>query len=201
VVKMCVKRFKELLKTPGVAIKKAKKERDIGKTINVLIATWILCGFSFFIVAVKEGISLLTGMGISVSIFLFGVLLTMVAGYFIHLIMNVLGGRGKYAQGLTSITYSFFPLSFGSLITAFLFLIHPVLGVIVGFIIMGAYAALGLSILYKSVKELFSVDIITAWIGISLLILAFVLTIYTIMIYSPGVLANIIARYNFPTSI
>ena len=198
---MCVERFKELLKTPVVAIKKAKKEKDIGKTINVLIVTWILCGFSFFITAVKEGISSLTGMGISISIFLFGVLLTMVSGYFIYLIMNVLGGRGKYSEGLTSVTYSFFPLSFGSLITAFLFLIHPIIGIILGFVIMGAYAALGLSILYKSVKELFSVDIITSWIGIGLLILAFVLTIYAIMLYSPGVLADIIARYKLPTSV
>lgn len=194
-IKVCVERLKELLKTPLTAIKKAKKEKDIGKTINVLIVSWILCGISFFIIGVREGISLIKITGFSISVFLLGVLSTIIFSYFTYLIMNVLGGRGRYFAGLTSITYSCFPLSFGAIVTAFLFLLHPALGLILGFIIIGAYAALSLSILYKSVKELFAVDLITSWIGLGLLILAIVITIYAVILFYPGVLTQFLTRY------
>jgi len=190
-----MKRLRELLKTPLTAIKNAKKEKDIGTTINVLIISWILCGVSFFIVGIREGISLLNITGFSISVFLLGILCTMLFGYFTYLIMNVLGGKGRYFAGLTSLTYSCFPLSFGSIVTAFLFLLHPVLGIILGFIIVGAYAALSLSVLYKSVKELFAVDLITSWIGLGLLVLAITITIYAVVLFYPGVLAQVLTRY------
>jgi len=197
---MCIKRLKELLKTPLTAIKKAKKEKDIGKTINVLIISWILCGVSFFIVGVREGVSLLNVIGFSVSVFLLGILCTMLSGFFIHIIMNVLGGKGRYFAGLTSVTYSCFPLSFGSIITAFLFLLHPALGIILGFIIVGAYAALSISILYRSVKELFAVDLITSWIGMGLLAAAIIITIYAVVLFYPGVLTQFLIRYTITPS-
>ena len=192
--------FKELLKTPLTAIKKANKKKDIGETINILLVSWILCGISFFIIGIREGISLITISGFSISVFLLGILGTMLVAYFIYLIMNVLGGRGRYFAGLTSLTYSCFPLSFGAIITAFLYLLHPALGVILGFIIMGAFAALGLSLLFKTIKELFAVDIITSWIGISLLILAIVITIYAVILFYPGVLTEFLTRYTIATS-
>lgn len=195
-----MKRLRELLKTPLTAIKNAKKEKDIGKTINVLIISWILCGISFFIVGVREGISLLNITGFSISVFLLGILCTMLFGYFTYLIMNVLGGKGRYFAGLTSITYSCFPLSFGSIITAFLFLLHPVLGIVLGFIIVGAYAALSLSVLYKSVKELFAVDLITSWIGLGLLATAIVITIYVVVLFYPGVLTQFLTKYTITPS-
>jgi hypothetical protein len=192
--------FKDLLKTPLIAIKKAKKKKDIGETINILLVSWILCGISFFIVGFREGISLITISGFSISVFLLGILGTMLVAYFIYVIMNVLGGKGRYFAGLTSVTYSCFPLSFGAIITAFLYLLHPALGVILGFIIMGAFAALGLSLLYKTIKELFTVDIITSWIGISLLILAIVITIYAVILFYPGVLTEFLTKYTIATS-
>jgi len=195
-----MKRLRELLKTPLTAIKNAKKEKDIGKTINVLIISWILCGISFFIVGIREGISLLNITGFSISVFLLGILCTMLFGYFTYLIMNVLGGKGRYFAGLTSLTYACFPLSFGSIVTAFLFLLHPALGIILGFIIVGAYAALSLSVLYKSVKELFAVDLITSWIGLGLLATAIVITIYVVVLFYPGVLTQFLTKYTITPS-
>jgi len=180
-----MERLKELFKSPTLAISKAKREKNISKTLWILILTWILFGLSIFIVSAKM-FTIMISIGVAVSVFLIGLLCSMFCGYLIEIIMNVLGGKGKYYEGLTTATYAKFPISFGFIITALLSLIHPFTGVI-GFVIIAITVALGLSIYFRGIKELFGTDTLTTFIGFVVLIYVFVIAVYaTIIISAPG---------------
>lgn len=87
-----LERIKELLKSPSIAINKAKKERDVYKTFWILIITWILMGLSFSIIALKVSVPFIS-IGIGIAIFTFGFLFSLFCSYVIAIIMNVLGGK------------------------------------------------------------------------------------------------------------
>ena len=182
---MCTKTLNQLLKSPLVAINNAKREKDIGKTIWILILTWVLVGLSFLLVSMRM-LSPLMSVGIGVTFFLLGILCSVFCSYIIVIIMNVLGGRGKYFEGLTVMTYSSFPISLGIFITALLTSIHPILGTI-GFIIIAVKTALSLSIYFRSVKVLFRTDMLTTFIGFLIVLYVFMISIYLTIIMSSTV--------------
>jgi hypothetical protein len=179
---MCCKTLNQLLKSPLDAINRAKREKNMGKTIWILILTWFLIGASFLIVSLKMFTALIS-IGVGITFFLLGVLCSIFCGYIIVIIMNVLGGRGKYFEGLTVMTYSSFPISVGIFITALLTLIHPMLGFI-GFIIIAVKTALSLSIYFRSVKVLFGTDMLTAFIGFLIILYVFMISLYLTVIMS-----------------
>ena len=176
-----LERIKELLKSPLIAINKAKKERDVYKTFWILIITWILMGLGFSIIILKT-FNPIISIDAGIIVFLFGLVFSLFCSYITSIIMNVLGGKGKYYQSLTATTYSSFPVSVGFFITAILAFIHPIL-IIFGLILLIITAALSFSIYFKSIKELFSVDMITTFVGFIILIYVFVLSVYIISIF------------------
>jgi hypothetical protein len=190
-----LERIKELLKSPLIAINKAKKERDVYKTFWILILTWILMGLSFSIIALKAFIPIIS-VAIGIGIFAFGFLFSLFCSYVIAIIMNVLGGKGKYYEALTATTYSSFPVSVGFIIAAILAFIHPIL-LIVGFILLVITSALSFSIYFKAIKEFFNVDMITTFIGFIILIYIFILSIYIVSMFG---LAGILPINSLPVA-
>jgi len=176
-----LERIKELLKSPSIAINKAKKERDVYKTFWILIITWILMGLSISIIALKAFPPFIS-VGSGIVIFIFGFLFSLFCSYVIAIIMNILGGKGKYYEALTATTYSSFPVSVGFIITAILAFIHPVL-LILGFILLIITSALSFSIYFKAIKEFFNVDMMTTFVGFIILIYVFILSIYIISMF------------------
>jgi len=189
---MCGKTLKQLLKSPLDAINRAKREKNIGKTIWILILTWVLIGVSFLIVSMRM-FSPLISVGVGITFFLLGVLCSVFCGYIIVVIMNVLGGKGRYFEGLTVMTYSSFPISLGIFITALLTLIHPMLGVI-GFIIIAVKTALSLSIYFRSVKVLFRTDMLTSFIGFLIILYVFMISIYLTVLMSSSIASPFLSR-------
>jgi len=189
---MCCKTLNQLLKSPLDAINKAKREKDIGKTIWILILTWVLVGASFLIVSWRMFTPLIS-VGVGVTFFLLGILCSVFCGYIIVIVMNILGGKGKYFEGLTVMTYSSFPISLGIFITALLTLIHPILGVI-GFIIIAVKTALSLSIYFRSVKVLFGTDMLTVFIGFLIILYVFMISLYLTVILSSTVTSPFLSR-------
>jgi hypothetical protein len=109
--------------------------------------------------------------------FVFGILASVFLGFVLKQLMGALGGNGDYFEGLTVFSYMIFPLSVGLLISS-VFSRIPILGGLLIFVTIVITAAMSLGLLFRSVKELFKVDMITAWIGISLLILVMVLAMW-----------------------
>jgi hypothetical protein len=120
----------------------------------------------------------------SLAIFLFGILFNIFFGYIINLVMNILGGKGKYYEALTATTYSSLPISFGFLLMSMLYAIHPILGITIGIVAITITTASGLSIYFRAIKEFYSTDMLTNFIGFLIIFFALFISIYVSVMYS-----------------
>ncbi|MCX6815572.1 MAG: YIP1 family protein [Candidatus Aenigmarchaeota archaeon] len=163
----------DILKNPVSALEKAKKSKNTNKSIIVLAESAILFALTS-IVAIMKG----TGFApasyslVAVSaiiIFLVILIFSMIIGYAMKIIVNILGGKGGYYEGLTAISYSLMPVSVAVFVSSLLSLVTG--GPIIGIIVLIIGFASGISLLYRSIKELFKTDMLTAFIAVSVLIL------------------------------
>ena len=74
------------------------------------------------------------------------------------------------------IVYSMMPLAAGGLVLAVLSLV-PLLSVL-GALVFGVSAAIGISSLYRGIRDLFGVDSVTSFVAVSVLVLTLVVTLY-----------------------
>lgn len=98
-------------------------------------------------------------------------------GWITKLIMNLLGAEGSYFDGLTTIAYPVLAVSVGILL-AMLFSYIPLIGTVLSFIAVAVFFTIGYASLYRFAKELFDTDMITAFVGISVLMAIVVVSIY-----------------------
>lgn len=92
-------------------------------------------------------------------------------GFILHSIMEVLGGKGSLLKGVSSVVYSVLPVAIGTLVastTAYIPLFGPVISYASIFLLGG----LGYAILYRMTRDLFDVNMITTFVGISLVLAA-----------------------------
>lgn len=178
-----MERVSEILTNPVTAILKAKKEKNIAKTLFILIFSWILIGISFFLVLYRTTIALVS-FGSGLAVFLFGILFSIFYSYITDIVMNILGGKGKYYESLTATTYSSLPISIGLLLTSILSSLHPMLGGIIGFLAIVITTALSLSIYFRAIKELYSTDMIITFVGFLLIIFVLMIAFYLSFAFS-----------------
>jgi hypothetical protein len=179
-----MERLKDILFNPVTAILKAKKERNLNKTLMIMILSWVMVGMGVFLEMYSMGLNV--ALVSSLAIFLFGILFSLFCSYIISIVMNILGGRGRYSDGLTATTYSSLPISLGILITALLSTINPFLGAIVGFMVIAVTAALTLSIYFRAIKELYSTDMLMVFIGFLIVLYVFLISVYLSIGFSIG---------------
>ena len=167
--------MKLLISDPPSAISRSKNPNDMIDTIEILLAAWGMIGLGILIAF--GGASATFGIGLALLVFSLGVAGTIFYGWLLHIVMGNLGGKGKFYHGLTALTYAKFPIAFGVLVACILWHLPP-LGMFLSLIVLIIFSLMGLSTLYRSVKDFFAVDMITAWIGISIIILGTLLSTY-----------------------
>ncbi len=167
----------EIIKYPAKAIEKAKKSKNMNKTLTVLIEAAVIFGIAAAIVVAK--LPLTTGLlaAAAAASFISGLLLVIVAALFLglvlHTVAGILGGKGEYYNALTTVTFALTGPVLGILIAALLSFI-PVIGVVVGFIVLALTIAHGISVLYKGTKDLYGIDMVTTLVIISVMTLAII---------------------------
>jgi len=181
---MILETLREILFSPMTIINKAKKRRDINETLEVLVAVWLLFSFSNFFLTVSFGFAPLIQYIITLMIFFIGVLFTIFFSYLLEIILRNFGGRGAYFESLTSFSYGLLPLSLGVFITSLLGSTHYVLGGSLGFLIIALTASIGFSTFFRSLKDMFAVDLTTAAIGFGILMLITLFSIYISLVFS-----------------
>lgn len=179
-----LERLKEILVNPVTAILKAKKEKDLTKTLLILIYSWLSIGVSFFLF--YRSSSMLIAFGSSLAIFLFGILFSLFYSYLIGIVMNILGGKGKYYESLTATTYSSLPISLGLLLMSILFAINTMLGIIIGFFVIAITTALSLSIYFRAIKEFYSTDMLIVFLGFLIILYVLMIAVYISIGFSIG---------------
>ncbi|MFH0929193.1 MAG: Yip1 family protein [Candidatus Aenigmatarchaeota archaeon] len=170
---MCFKTLKSILTNPAEAISKAKKSKNVSETLWILFLSFVMIGAGLSIVSLGMFTAVVSA-AVGITILLLGSLFSAFLGYLLSIVMNILGGKGKVKDGLAVVSYSIFPISIAVLVTALLSMIHPTIGFL-GFILMAVQTALGFSIYFRAVKELFKTDMVRVLIG-------FLIMIYVIMI-------------------
>ncbi|MFH0836563.1 MAG: YIP1 family protein [Candidatus Aenigmatarchaeota archaeon] len=173
------------LRKPAEAILETKKKKNMGKTIGYLVLSAVLLAIAAAIASAKTG--LLLGMietgplVLAVGMFLLVVVGAFVVGWIVTLIATILGGKGDQYEGLTSVTNALFVPSIGALVAVLVSFV-PYVGLPLIFLVLAISISIGLASLYRSVKELFSTDMITAFVVVSVLSLALILALFATMI-------------------
>ncbi|MEM7819437.1 MAG: YIP1 family protein [Candidatus Aenigmatarchaeota archaeon] len=180
----------DLLRNPVKAIEDAKKQKNMTKIFSITVLTAIIFAISIGIFMFRTAFSttpLIIG-GSMIVFFLFSLVCILFLGLIVEISVNTLGGKGTYYEGLTSSTYSLFIISVGLLIAS-IFMLVPY-GIVVSVIVFGVLLSLGLSILYRSVKELFKTDMITSFVTISIVTMTFFIALFLISVLTVGDLSK-----------
>jgi len=166
---MCI----DILRNPAGAIVKAKKSRNMNKTLLALIEASVLLAIASAIVVIKTGaysqLAYTIALASAVTIFVMVLVLSLIMGYVLKIIATTLGSTGRYYDGLTVFAYSLIPMS-ASIFLGAIFALVPG-GAIISVIALALGFASGLSLLYRGVKEMFKTDMVTAFVAVSVLIL------------------------------
>ena len=173
------------LRNPSEAILESKKKKSIGKTIGYLALSAVLLAIAAAISSAKTGLLLgMIGTGpliLAVGVFLLVLVGAFVVGWIVALVATILGGKGDQYEGLTSVANALVVPSIGALVAVLVSFI-PYVGVPLLFLVLAISISVGLASLYRSVKELFSTDMITAFVVVSVLSLALILALFATMI-------------------
>ena len=166
----------KLFTSPGEIVKELKKKKSMGNSMGVLALAGVLFAITAVIGTTKlisfvpgnEILGGLGGMGLGVAavsafliVFIGGIFL----GWILKLVMNTLGTKGGYFEGLTSIAYPFLILSVSNLLSVIVVYI-PYLGGLLAFLVTIILTAMAFALTYRLIKDLFATDMITAFIGL-----------------------------------
>ena len=110
-------------------------------------------------------------------------------GYLIMTAMRTLGGSGGFGEGLTAVAYSLFVPGIAMFVNGILVSSAVlsrsgsamILAMFLGGALMLWGAVIGFATLYRSLKELFSTDMITAFVGATVLTIAGMVVIWQSM--------------------
>jgi len=193
----------KILLAPDKAILEAKKKRDLTKSLIILLISSLL--FLATVVVYYWSTDKLENLlkpefPVGVYAFIIPFVGSLFLGFVLVIAVNTLGGNGVYFDGLTTLSYSLLPLSIGiflsitinSLLGALKITdlnINMIIGLI-SFAIGTFFSAESVAIIYRAIKEFFETDMITAFIGATVLSAAIVIPLY-VMIYLPIILTLI----------
>lgn len=165
---MCI----EVLKNPVGAISTAKKSRNMGKVLLTLVEACIFIALVPLVSLASAGISepyVSFALVTSLTIFVLVLVFSIITGCVLRIAATTLGGSGGYYEGLTVVSYSLVPVSLSILISAAFSLVPA--GAFIGVIALLFGFSLGLSTIYRGVKDMFKTDMITSFVTVSVLVL------------------------------
>lgn len=179
------------LLNPVETILKAKEEKDMVRSILILLVASVLLGLAAAIAIlavplgdldIPTGGFMAIGAGImAVVVFILVFIAGLFSGLVLRLVFTILGGEGTYFEGLTVVAYSLLPLSIGMIVTSLA--IHvPFVGGIIAFVFFAIFSAVAYATMYRAAKELFETDMITAFVGISVIAAVMILSLYVLIL-------------------
>lgn len=171
------------LSKPAEAILESKKKKDLKHAITYLLLSSLLISIAGSIAAAK--ISAETSMVVGIGMFLMILIGSLILGWLIQLITTTLGGKGCYREGLTSVTNSLVVPSIGA-VAAAVFSYVPYVGLPLIFVTLAVSFSIGIAVLYRSIKELFSTDIITAFVVVTILAISIVMALLGTVLSLPA---------------
>ncbi len=178
----------EIVKSPAKAIASAKKKGG-QHTIKLLLVNSLLIAVAFGLFLVRFSSVSATFANIALIAastgFLLSFILSVFFAYTLQIIVNTLGGNGKYMDGLAVMAYSLTGISLG-LVVCSLVLFVPMVGPMLALLILSITTALSVATLYRAIKDLFRTDMIVSFVSVSILIISMMVAIYGITLLTIG---------------
>lgn len=112
-----------------------------------------------------------------IGYFILGLVATLFIAYLLEISVNILGGNGQYYNALTALTLGMVAPAIAFLLFSLLTLI-PTIGLFLGAIVMAIGAILGITTELRAIKEMFRVDMFTAFIGLIIAYAGLLLAVY-----------------------
>ena len=104
-------------------------------------------------------------------------------GWLIALAANVLGVKGGFFEGLTSVAYSVLYLSMGFLITGiFSLLSNPAILLVASFVSVMIFGVMSYMVLFRAVKDLFATDLLTTFIIVGAIFAVAAFSVYSLVL-------------------
>jgi len=171
---LTLQKLKELLVSPHEIIARKAKTKDKNETIVMLTINWIL---------IAIGVALFSqNYSLAPAILVLGIVGTLIAAFYIYLAFTVMGGKGDYTSVLISLTYPFFGVAFSTLVISLIYIWLETASFFIGAILFTLYFTVGLTGMFRVLKENFKMELVTVWIVISLLLLAIFISFYKLAI-------------------
>ncbi|MBI2578643.1 MAG: hypothetical protein HYW26_02955 [Candidatus Aenigmarchaeota archaeon] len=177
----------DAVRKPASALNSYRKH-DLRRTLKLLItsafffslgASLLVSKIAFLAGAFSPGIF----AGFLLAVFALVILVSLGLGLVHEMISGIMGGRGKYYESLTAISFFWAAPSVGLFITSLLLFV-PYVGIILGSFIVALTFSTGLASLYRSTKELAKVDTLTSYIIVSILMLSFFVMFYSMIVFN-----------------
>lgn len=196
------------LKNPSEAVEEMKEKTTV-KTMQGSLLMMFIAGIVFSLNS-YVGLSLIKSMGLEITgpkllvsviemstanlaagtfflVFIGGLFF----GYITKMVMNLLGGNGDYWDGLTTVSYPVFSVSVGILLAMVLSYV-PMVGPALAFVFVAVFFAIGYSSMFRLAKDMFGVEMIEAFIGITVVLAIGLVAVYGGLLTTPeGVMAVI----------
>lgn len=172
----------ELIRNPGSSLARARKSKDMGKSVNVLLTSSFLASVSLIFAVFRVSATSVTPLmivSLGAVAFFMTILMAMIFGWTTQIIATTVGGKGKYYEGFTTVVYSLFAPSLG-LLAASLMTVAPGTWPISMSILFPSFA-LGVATFYRGVKELFRLDTPSSMATVAATIISFLLTAYALI--------------------
>ncbi|MBI2675769.1 MAG: YIP1 family protein [Candidatus Aenigmarchaeota archaeon] len=184
----------EYLLNPQEFFKRAKANKSLINSVVYLIVGAVLVNLSMAVTASKYSpfLSQLFSAG-SLALLILTFFGGLLFSYIFQLTFTALGGKGRFMHGLTAIGYSLMLVSIALFLSSLFSLIPLVYGIpfgaLLSLIAILIFGVLAFSSLYVGAKELFGVDMITAFVGVSVMtgtifLLALLVSIFSFASFS-----------------
>lgn len=166
----------DIIRDPVKSLLQAKKRKTMNKTFLTVIEECVLFAIAGGLVVAKLGLGSAGVFASAVAVFLFALIFVLLFSLMVHISAVTLGGKGKFYEGLTAVAYSTLPEAVGLFAVSLLALVPFTVGVQI--IVLALSFALGLSMLYRGIKELYSIDTVTSFVVVSVVIVVLILALY-----------------------
>lgn len=182
----------EYLKNPDQFVEKVKEGTMVEKSVGILALASVIFSVSTVLAVhlLKDMPVVVSGIEIVEYVLALGYepmgalafLTVFIGGLFFSWIfmkiMNSLGGEGGFYEGVSSLAYPLLMVSIGVLITLVTSFVPTYIGNLLGFLVIAVTFSVAYGSLFNFAKQLFETDMITAFIGVSVLMAIVVLSIY-----------------------
>lgn len=170
----------DILTNPGSALEKAKKSKNRQKAWIALIEASILFGLTAAVISFSVFNDALISASAFAGTLVLSIVVGIILGWIISITTTTLGGKGTFQEGLVAISYSILFFGCGFFVASILSLL-PIIGQAIGAVVLLATAAVGMASLYRGIKEMFRTDMITAFVVVSIIILAVFIAIWGVL--------------------